>query len=217
MTTDADHVDGVDGPLDIPARQRGLPAAGRALHQHILRAFAEHGTPPSLADLRPAAKRLGLDLDLALRKLAEADLVHLDGDGVVEVAYPFSGRATGITVQLSDGPHVHAMCAIDALGISPMTGRDGVITATDPGTGEPVEVESAGGRWTWRPEATAVLLAANGGGPTVAASACPTITFHTTERGAQAYLDSHSDLTGRVLARDQALRVSAHLFGDLLA
>jgi alkylmercury lyase len=50
------------------------------------------------------------------------------------------------------------MCAIDALGIPQMTGRDGVIVAADPHSGEPVRVELGAGEWRWSPPATAVLV-----------------------------------------------------------
>jgi hypothetical protein len=52
----------------------------------------------------------------------------LGTDGRLVVAYHFSARPTGHTVQLDDGPLLEAMCAIDALGIPIMTGRDAIIT-----------------------------------------------------------------------------------------
>ena len=52
--------------------------------------------------------------------LARDDLVHTDRDGEITVAYPFSGRPTGYLVRFEGGHEVHAMCAIDALGIAPM-------------------------------------------------------------------------------------------------
>lgn len=58
--------------------------------------------------------------------------MHLDADGDVGVAYPFSRRPSGHLVQLDRGPAVWAMCAIDALGIPVMTGRDAAIVSADP-------------------------------------------------------------------------------------
>src|SRR5262249_58871257 len=52
-----------------------------------------------------------------------SDLVHA-ANGVVAVAYPFSGMPTRQQVELDGFPAVYAMCAIDALGIPAMAGRD---------------------------------------------------------------------------------------------
>ena len=59
--------------------------------------------------------------------------MHLEGR-VVAVAYPFSGRPTRQQVELDGFPAVYAMCAIDALGIPAMAGRDGRIAAVNPKT-----------------------------------------------------------------------------------
>jgi alkylmercury lyase len=203
-------------PLDIPSRQRQLPAGGQHLHRRILRAFLDTGRPPVRDDLRTMSAELGLDVDIAVRGLADVDLVHLGSAGRVVVAYPFSGRDTGIRVELRDGPRLHAMCAIDALGIPPMAGRDAVITATDPYSGEPIRIESTGGRWSWRPEHTVVLVGRNGSGTTSADTICPSITFHTTEENASEHLASQADLTGKILSREEAIEVAASLFGGLL-
>jgi hypothetical protein len=44
------------------------------------------------------------------------------------VVYPFSGRYTTHQVALAGGPTVPAICAVDALSIPQMPGRDGLIT-----------------------------------------------------------------------------------------
>jgi hypothetical protein len=218
MTSDAEQR--TQTPLDIPLRQAQLPAAGRELHRTILRAFLDNGRPPERDELRSAAAGLGLDIDIALRGLAKVDLVHVDADGRVRVAYPFSGRDTGIRVRLQGGPEVDAMCAVDALGIPPMAGRDGVIVATDPQSRQPIRVESVDGRWSWQPEEAVVLYAGNddsdGTGAITADSTCPMITFHANAGNAVAYLESRPDAQGKVLSRDQALEVAVKLFGDLL-
>ena len=82
--------------------------------------------------------------------------MHLDGEAVA-VAYPFSGPPTRQQVQLDGFPAVYAMCAIDALGIPAMAGRDGRIAAVDPRDGAAVVVsvkgagEAGRGSWTWTP------------------------------------------------------------------
>jgi hypothetical protein len=70
-----------------------------------------------------------------LRRLAAADVLAFTADGQIRAAYPFSAAPTAIQVSWPGGPQVHAMCAIDALGMSAMLGCPVTITAAEPGTG----------------------------------------------------------------------------------
>lgn len=58
-------------------------------------------------------------------------------NGVVAAAYPFSGIPTPHRVALDGLPAVFAMCAIDALGLPAMAGRNGRITSANPADGTP--------------------------------------------------------------------------------
>lgn len=196
----------------VVARQAGLPAAARELHRSVLRAFLVTGQAPHRDDV-PVG---GSGRDEVFRALSDVDLLHLDADGRIAVAYPFSGRPTGHTVQLDGGPVLHAMCAIDALGIPLMTGRDGAIVSADPGDGHPIRVERRGETWRWMPEGTAVLLAQSGRGA-AADCLCPTITFHTSRDRAEDHMRGRPELTGVVLDQAQALDDAARSFGPLLA
>lgn len=197
-------------------RQAALPDDLRRLHRGILAHFAEHGEPPGPSWLGSEARRLGLDPDTAYADLAAADLVHLGQAGQVAVAYPFSGLPTGHRVHLAGGPPVWSMCAIDALGIPQMTGRDGVITAADPHSGEPVRVEFGAGEWRWSPPATAVLVTRNKPGVPSAQCCCPHINFVTSPEHAHAYLASHPGLTGELLTQAVAVELARAVFGPLL-
>ncbi|MBW0109750.1 hypothetical protein I4I84_13565 [Pseudonocardia sp. KRD-182] len=205
-----------DPDLDsVTARQMGLPAAVRELHRSVLRAFLTTGQAPHRDDLPVDG---GAGRDETFRALGDVDLVQLDTDGRVAVAYPFSGRPTGHTVHLDGGPVLHAMCAIDALGIPLMTGRDGVIVSADPGNGHPIRVERRGETWRWMPEDTAVLLAQRSGRYAAAdCLLCPTITFHTSRSRAEDHLRRRPELTGVVLDQHQALVDAGRSFGPLLA
>ncbi len=197
----------------VVARQTGLPAAVRELHRRVLRAFLATGQTPHRDDLSVD----GVGRDDAFRALSSVDLVHLDADGHIAVAYPFSRRPTGHTVQLDGGPELHAMCAIDALGIPLMTGRDGAIMSADPVDGHPIRIERNGETWRWTPEGTAVLLAQSSGRGPAADCLCPTITFHTSRDRAEGHLRGRPDLAGLVLDQVQALDDAGRSFGPLLA
>ena len=96
------------------------------------------------------------EVSQVLAELADGDFLCLDTAGQITAAYPFSALPTRHRVQISGEATVFAMCAIDALGISAMTGRPVVIESADPSTGEPVTVHVDGATSTWNP-ATAVV------------------------------------------------------------
>jgi len=202
--------------LGASAHQALLPGSLRRLHQAILAYFLDHGDAPGPSWLHAQAGRLGLEPSAAHADLAAADLVHLDQAGRVAVAYPFSGVPTGHRVQLRSTPAVWAMCAIDALGIPQLAGRDGILTAADPHSGEPLRVEATGRDWRWNPPATTVLMAQASTCDSSALCSCPHVNFFARADNARSYLDSHPDLTGQLLDQPTAVELSRMLFGSLL-
>jgi alkylmercury lyase len=219
MRVDEDH------PAAVPrgawigsaSRQAELPGPLRELHRAVLRRFLQTGGPPAAGWVAGAAAGLGLS-GSAMADLEAADLVHA-ADGVVGVAYPFSGTPTRQQVELDGFPAVYAMCAIDALGIPAMAGRDGRITAVDPRDSAPVVVSVRGGRWRWTP-ATAVVVfgstrdcGADCGSWQVR---CPNTTFHASRDSAQAYLAARGDIDGQILDQDAAVDRGRRNFGPLL-
>src|SRR5207245_2407907 len=108
-----------------------------------------------------ACVSLSFEVDDAAATLAREDLVHLDKNGGVAVAYPFSGRPTAHEVRFENGGQVHAMCAIDALGIAPMFDQPIEISSRDPLSGDDVRAQlTASGEGTWQPESAVVVAGA---------------------------------------------------------
>lgn len=91
---------------------------------------------------------------------------------------------------LVGAPSVYAMCAVDALGLPPMTGRHSRITSSDPANGKP-----AGG--------------------TFAAYFCPLANSHTDTASAQAFI-SGRDTTMVILDQDAAVELARYELGSLL-
>jgi hypothetical protein len=109
-------------------RIAGLAPASRRLYALILYRFTE-GAPPDRDELSD----LGFGGE-ALSELVEHDLVQLDPDGEVAVAYPFSASPTRHRVLTDDGRAYWAMCAIDALGIPYLLHQAAEVRAQEPGS-----------------------------------------------------------------------------------
>jgi alkylmercury lyase len=202
--------------LNLLSRQRQLAGPTRALHRAVLQAFIDTGVAPGISWLADQASRLGLEPDLALQELADADLVHLENSSVV-VAYPFCGVPTPDSVQLEGGPSVYAMCAIDALGIPLMAGTDGVISSADPQRGVPIRVIRNGLSWEWSPASTVVVAGFAQSCATAAETCCPHVAFYASAEGAGEYLQNHAELAGAVLDPADAVALADLAFGSLLS
>jgi Arc/MetJ family transcription regulator len=122
-------------------RWSGLDAVEDLIWRTILQAFARSGAAPDVAWL---AARTDLDEAVVaeiLRALRRRDLVVLDGHGTaVHAAYPFSARETGHRVHLDGRGAVHALCAIDALGMGAMLACNTAIESSCPECGAPIRI-----------------------------------------------------------------------------
>jgi alkylmercury lyase len=201
----------------IAGRQERLPGPLRGLHRAVLRRFLATGAPPTALWVLQAAAEAGLDAS-AVNELAAADAVHT-ANGVVAVAYPFSGAPTPHRVELDGLPAVYAMCAIDALGLPLMAGRDGQITSADPHDATPIQVTVHNGTWSWTP-ATAVVVAGRATDCGTECGSfevmCPHTAFHASPQSARAYLASHGNLDAQILDHDTAIEAGRLNFGALL-
>jgi hypothetical protein len=197
----------------IAARQERLPGPLRGLHRAVLRRFLATGAAPTTRWVRQAAAETGLDAS-AVNELAAADAVHTV-NGIVAVASPFSGIPTARRVELDGLPAVYSMCAIDALGLPAMAGRDGQITSADPADGTPIQVTVYNGTWSWTP-ATAVVVAGLGTECGSFEVMCPNTAFHASPQSACAYLASHADLDAQILDQDTAIEAGRLNFATLL-
>lgn len=214
--TDPDALNRFTGG-SIASRQDRLPAPLRGLHRAVLRRFLETGAAPTARWVRQAAGELGLDA-AAVDELEAADAIHLS-NGVVTVAYPFSGTPTPHRVELDGLPPVYAMCAVDALGLPAMTGRDGQITSADPRDGTPVAVSVRNGTWTWAPPGAVVVIARATDCGTECGSfevMCPNTVFCASRESARAYLAGRGNLDADILGQDTAVERGRLNFGALL-
>jgi hypothetical protein len=196
----------------IAPTDRGL----RAVHQAALRSFVHTGAAPDLPSLVQHAAPF--EVSQALAELADGDFLCLDRAGQITAAYPFSALPTRHRVRITGEAAVFAMCAIDALGISTMTGLPAVIESADPSTDEPVTVHVDQASSTWNPATAVVYVGRTEGqcpGPS-ASVCCGYINFFATPAAASAWAVSHPDITGGVLGQARALQTGIDIFGQLL-
>jgi hypothetical protein len=190
-----------------------LDPAEREFYVWILRRFSEEGAVPGDAAREEAARR-DLDFDKACGQLAAEDLVHFDADGSVAVAYPFSGRPTSHRV-LIDGRSVHAMCAIDALGIAPMFDRTIEVTSRDPITEAEIRVWlDPDGTGTWQPN-EAVVVAGRCCEGAAFEGCCQALNFFASSENAERYLRERT-VDGFPITIPQAIEVGRAMFGGVL-
>lgn len=214
----ADRLHSAGLPADNLLRRRdALPGPVQQLHHYILEVIATTGTPPTSAQLTSWATELGTELTSALHALADAELLFTDADATaVTGGVPFAAHnASTHRVQITNGPTVAANCAVDALGIPAMLGRDAEIHSTDPHSGEPVVATSRRGSWQWQPEGAVVFIGSSGSGR-LTESCCPVINFFTDADNARAYQRQHH-LDGDVLTMPEAAEAGALVFGGLLS
>jgi len=208
-------------------RIREVSPAARRVHHAILRAFATTGAAPAQRTLRAASG----DLSEMLNQLHDHDVIRLDDAGEIRAAYPFSGVPTAHRVAIHGGPTVYAMCAIDALGMAAMLGRDITITSSDPVSGTPVRVDIRAGSAIWNPTSAVVFVGSiastagggccppSGGAERVAAAAdrcCAVMNFFTSDASAATWQAARPEVSGEILDRGQALKLGIDIFGRLL-
>jgi NAD-dependent dihydropyrimidine dehydrogenase PreA subunit len=201
----------------IASRQEHLPGPLRELHRAVLRRFLATGAPPTARWLRQAALDQGLDA-AALDDLSAADVVHV-ANGLVAVAYPFSGTPTAHRVELDGLSTVYAMCAVDALGLPLMAGRDGRVSSADPYDATPIVVSVRDGAWSWAPSSAVVVAGRATGCGTGCGSfeaMCPHTVFCASRESARAHLAGHGGLDAEILDQDTAVECGRRNFGALL-
>lgn len=109
----------------------------RAIWHHLLVSAA----PPDAVKLARTLRVTPAWAGALLRRLEAKDYVVLAQPGaVVTAAYPLSAVPTRHRVALGDGRTVYALCAVDALGVSQLTGKRARVASSCPACGGPIGV-----------------------------------------------------------------------------
>lgn len=187
----------------------------------LLRLYAEQGHAPEIAELAARVASSVTALRPLLESLRKRDVIVLDanGDRVVG-AYPFTNRETGHRVTL--GSHtLNAMCAIDALGVGAMYGRDIEIRSSCRFCRAPIEI-ATGDQGSMvarvRPTTTVVWSGMRYENGCAADSLCKVIAFFCSDTHLESWRAAHaSDARGFRLSIEEALEAGRAIFGPVLA
>lgn len=119
--------------LPLKERQEECNEQIKGLHQQILRSFVNNGRMMTVEEMAVYVS----DLNEAITVLKANDMVVFTEHGEPVGAYPFTMDEREHKVQIN-GHQVYAMCALDALAVSPMFGMEAHITSRCRVTGDPV-------------------------------------------------------------------------------
>jgi mercuric reductase len=207
------------GSDHVLKRWSGYEAARDRVRVALLQLYAEHGRAPTRGAL---AKRAGLSETAVrplLNELRRRDLVVLDGDKIVG-AYPFTDWDKGHRVTL-DGRTLNAMCAVDALGVGAMTGRDIAVASRCRHCGTPVRIATQDrGRALADlvPVAAVAWLSVRYEGGCAAKSLCTATSFFCSDDHLAAWRrEQPADKPGFRLSIAEALEAGRAIFGPSLA
>jgi hypothetical protein len=207
--------------VDTVARrlaQASLSEVEDRVRRYILRHFADTGRAPGQAELRrelqlPSEK----DAEAILARLHGADLIVYDAARAsIIAAYPFSGEPTCHRVEIGNRT-LHALCAIDALGIPFMLDARGLVYSQCFWCQSPVNVEIQRGEVSkhhpaglvaWYPEKDSCDC--------VATSRCILINFFCSEDHLGAWRKANPGEEGTALNLQEAVEAGRMIFGELL-
>lgn len=185
----------------------------------ILQLYGDRGRPPQIPDIAAEIRFTADHVATVLRKLQSHDLIELDRDSAhIRLAYPFTEAVTGHRVKLN-GRILHALCAIDALGVANMFGADISISSLCHHCGRQIDVGTSGEGRTLRSvvPAGAVVWYDFSYEGSAATSCCPAIAFFCSDGHLQQWLDSQNpQRDGIRLTMDEALEVGRAIFGPVL-
>jgi alkylmercury lyase len=184
----------------------------------IVRLYAERGRPPSRADIVAESGIASGDVGVLVNTLRAHDLIDVDHLGAIKVAYPFTLANTGHRIELR-GKVVHALCAIDALGVADMYRTDITIASFCHHCGAAVCVETGSqGKALMRvmPDSAVVWYDFAYVG-SAATSCCPAIAFFCSDEHMRGWLNRQNPRrSGVKLTMDEALEVGRAIFGPVL-
>jgi hypothetical protein len=185
----------------------------------VLELFGKLGRPPDLPEICHATSCSPVQVRAHLAELQAHDLLGTDRTtGAIVYAYPFTSQATEHRVKLY-GHTLHALCAIDALGVGGMFRTDVTITSSCRLCATQIEIATtqAGQAVTCARPADAVVWYDLAYDRAAATSCCPSIGFLCSDDHLQQWLASRIPRASSRLALGEAMEVGRAIFEPVLA
>jgi hypothetical protein len=197
---------------------QGYTPAEDAVRHAILELYRDLGRAPSPEEIARRADTGPDQVRPLLKRLAARDLIVLEDDEIIG-AYPLTDRPSEHRVVIADR-ELHAMCAIDALGVGAMYQADTMINSRCRLCHAPIDIATGdAGRYlaTLSPAEAVVFTAVGYRSGCAATSLCTTIAFFCSDAHLSAWRPSQSfeGPTFR-LSIGEALEVGRAIFGPVL-
>lgn len=185
----------------------------------VLQLFVTLGRPPRLSEIAATCRVSDDTARTLVSALQEHDLVGLDeASGSISYAYPFTARTTEHSVAIHRH-QLHALCAIDALGVGAMYGTDVTIVSSCRQCGTPITIATnrKGTELGAIRPAAPVVWYDLGYERCAAMSCCPSIAFFCHEQHCDEWLGTlKAKPAGHGLTLSEAFEVGRALFGPIL-
>ena len=201
--------------LPLKERQEKCSAPIKELHQNILRSFVTKGRILSREEI---AQQID-NLEEVINVLKSRDMVVFSENGEPVGAYPLTMEAREHEVRVN-GHQVFAMCALDALAISPMFGMNTQINSICRITGNPITIEQSGKTIKNQDEAGdihfGIIWGAASDGACCADSLCMEMMFLLDRKIAQQWLEEDPN-NREIFTLQEAVEFGAEFFVPLMS
>lgn len=201
--------------LPLKEKQESCGTEIKNLHQQVLRSFVERGRILSKQEM---AKHVN-DVEHAVAIMKNSDMIVFSETGEPVGAYPFTMEEREHEV-LVNGHEVHAMCALDALSVSPMFGMKTQVSSKCRITGSPVVIHQSG-KTIDNPEVVddirfGIIWGAASACSCCANSLCMEMMFLKNKMIADAWL-TEDPANREVFSLDEAVEFGAQFFTPLMS
>lgn len=127
--------------LIIDSISSRLTEPERYLRFFLMERIIQSGAPVKENRLMQAEELNHLDIATLINNLISKNAIVKDLEGKINFVYPVSALPTNHRVTLIDGRTLHAMCAVDALGVAFTFKQDTKISSQCSHCGETITVE----------------------------------------------------------------------------
>jgi len=206
-------------PGPVAAWSTGLPQPQDGVLRATIALFARFGRPPGWAEIAAETNLSERAVEAILCELEGYDLLAVDKNRrSISYAYPFTARPSPHRVKVH-GHRLHALCAIDALGVGAMCDTDVMIESSCQLCGTAISIETARQGATLRnvQPGDAVVWYDLAYDCCAATSCCPSIAFFCSDRHLDEWRNAQpKQPAGRRLELAAALEIGRALFAPIL-